>query len=726
MPYQNKPDRLLNLDRKLFLGLIVCLLLVLASSLLFFEKTQQQREANLRKSRGQEIVKSLLLLQQTLVDAETAQRGFKIAGDVQFLEPYYRATTTVEGEVASLRKKIEAQRPESLPALDDLEKEQRELFKFFASTITNERKTPMTFEQAKQGKLQMDGIRKDISDIISSEERQILEADEQTSRGFMTLMTVSTFTVLFSFLTLTSSILFLNRGAQHMRKRSQEHLALKERAEEASDMKSGFLANMSHEIRTPMNGIIGVVDLLRTTPLTSDQRNYVDIIRDSANTMLALLNNILDLSKIESGKFSLEKIGFELPSMIRSIINVFKYQASEKGLALDLMLADSVPHHLQGDPLRLRQILTNLIGNAVKFTEKGQVSVRLQVVEQRSEQVTIRCEVQDTGPGLPPEVQEKIFENFTQADPSTTRRHGGSGLGLSICKQLVEIMGGRIGVISEPGQGATFWIEIPLVKIPATAVEEIGPDEVEAQVRDFKQAFKVLIAEDNPINSQVFEGMLQKMNLPCRVAENGAIAVELLRRENFDMVLMDCNMPAMDGYEASRRIRQMTPPKNLIPIIAITANVMKGDREKCLEAGMNDVLSKPVSFPDLQKKLYQFLLKSDFRQSVQDAVEVLRTLQGPQNPNFLKDLVQVFVRDTPKQIGEAEEAARKGDQIQVEKITHTLKSSFASFGAKAASDRALEMEKGATKMSTEETLKRLAKLRDDFASVRDVLKTIVS
>lgn len=502
-------------------------------------------------------------------------------------------------------------------------------------------------------------------------------------------------------------LVLANKISEHLLKKGNkalnELLKTQKELKETMKVKEQFLANMSHEIRTPMNAIIGFTDLILKTSLNAEQKQYIDAIKTSGQNLLVIVNDILDFSKSQAGKLVFEQIDIQLSQIVSTLIDLMLPKSTEKNIRLSSRIDPAIPDYLIGDPTRLNQILLNLVSNAIKFTESGEIKIIIELLNETAETVELAFLVKDTGIGIPPEKLDSIFEGFTQATNETTRKYGGTGLGLTIVKQLVEQQGGTVLVESEVGIGSTFSFRMNFKKgceIKKKHAE--NPELVTKKVDDLS----ILLVEDNYLNQVLATKVLTNWNWKVDVADNGQIAVDKLQNKDYDLILMDIQMPEMDGYDATRYIRNnLPPPKSTIPIIAMTAHAISGEMERCEEVGMNDYISKPFNEDHLYSKILTVLNINNAMEEnsnpdnqinehkYTDLTYLKKLSKG--DDDFVKQMISIFINQTPTAIQKMEADLSNRDWASLRAVAHKMKPSFSFVGVTSLQEKIETIEDNA-------------------------------
>lgn len=537
----------------------------------------------------------------------------------------------------------------------------------------------------------------------------------------------------------TVQFMAIERDVTKARAQQQQLEQARREAERASQAKSDFLAMMSHEVRTPLNGVLGALGLLLDTDLDASQRKYAQTGRRSAEWLLSIINNILDFSKMEAGKFELEPAVFDVHRLVGSVVEILEPRASEKAISIVAEIDRAVPPHAVGDSTKIRQILLNLASNGVKFTARGEVRIGVAVLERHEGEMRLRFSVTDTGAGIELEQQKRVFEEFWTRSGSRVAGHEGTGLGLSISRRLVQILGGEIGFESQPGRGSRFWFDIPLStadaeSVPREAVEQVHDWTGPAEAQRIELRGRVLVAEDNPANQLIVQSLLTRLGLQVDVVANGLEAVDAVRTRPYDLVLMDIGMPEMDGISATRAIRAMDEAMARVPIVAVTAHVMRGERESLLAQGLDDYLSKPIDRQALMTCLRRWLTggegepraapppEAPERVRAGDALvdrDTLDRLLEDVGPESAQAVMDAFIDELTKQTAVLEGAADRTDLALMAQAAHRLKSSAASLGALQLSQLAASIEQAARSGQAEAAVAAVGEFRGLSRATRE-------
>lgn len=478
---------------------------------------------------------------------------------------------------------------------------------------------------------------------------------------------------------------------QELKEKNEKLILAKEKEEESNKIKEQFMASISHEIRTPLNAIIGFQELLRDTPLNEEQKDFLHSIDFAGRNLLVLINDILDLSKIEAGKFVFNETQFDFRNTIRSVVELMEYRATDKSISISYEVDENIPTHVFGDQARLSQVLINLVGNAVKFTEKGFVKIKVKLLSESKKDVRCEFKIEDSGIGIPKDKLDIIFDRFTQVSSDTTRKYGGTGLGLSIVKEIVELQGGKVGVESEVGVGSTFHFEFTFKKGSKSSTKPSS--QIDVNLNKTKVELKNLhglLAEDIVLNQQLVKKIMEKWGYTIDVVFNGEEAIEKVKNNNYDFILMDIQMPNMDGTTATTVIRKMEDPiKRNIPIIALTAQASMAEADKCLALGMNAYMSKPFKAQELKQKINELVNKINNKKEInQENIKLQNTIydlthlkeHADGDKTFLEEIYKEFLNEMPKKLIEIHGAKKTKDVDQLAKIFHSLHGIFSTFG----------------------------------------------
>lgn len=628
--------------------------------------------------------------------------------------------------------KFSAIQLESLNALSELyalKKDYKSAYDYFKRASSIKDSIAETKQQVKLDELKtkFETEQKDKKIELLNKDKLLEQANAAKQRQLKNIFIAGAIMLLLIAAVLYNRYSLKRKVALELEKKNEIIKLEKERAEKSEQFKQQFLANMSHEIRTPLNAISGMTELLQDAAFDEQYKKYLQVIKNSSENLLAVINDILDLSKIEAGKMELEKIPFNLHELVDHVYQSFAFRAKEKGIELEVEVNKDIPANVIADPMRLTQVLINLTGNAVKFTDKGfvRLSVSLSNAERIASPVSlteVRFEVSDTGIGIPPEQQSKVFESFRQSHAGTTRKYGGTGLGLTISQNLVELMGGKIEMVSEENKGSVFSFSIP-VQVPD--VISVGHAK-QQPVKEFAKAApsKILLVEDNEYNRLLVNDALHK-KMPAAnlvMAASGKEAIDIMQREKFDLVLLDISMPEMDGYEVAEIIRhKLSDEVKHIPIIAITANVSQAEMEKCKAAGMNDFMAKPFRISDLvatvskyipaeyTHEIKEFKSETHTQGSVIDLSYLNNFTEGDEDE--IKKYVQIFLHRIPVALNEIEMAFRQNSEKQVVSILHGIKPLLVSVGLNDCEKIISEMEMQKERLRTAKMLPAVLNIR---------------
>ena len=619
-------------------------------------------------------------LQTDVIFSESALRDLITSDDEQHILDLKKSYVSIQSELMEIDGIIRTD--SSAKLLDQLRSLMSEKiensYRVINELNTNGKDSALAFIRTLRGRIIRDSIIQTISLIDQNRQTSLSNISASVSMNSVKAKSLGITLALVACLASIIAFWYLVDQSLRQQKLIKTLDTSEKKLKEASTIREQFVANISHEIRTPMNAILGFTGLLQKTDLGRDQQEYIRSIRSSAENLLTIINDILDLSRIESGMMHIEKLPFNLRELMDSVITMMNVKAKSLGLYLHTEVDDSIPQMLTGDAIRLTQILVNLISNALKFTHEGGVEIKVVVIDKKDEIARIRFTIADTGIGIPSEKLKTIFERFHQAQPETTRRYGGTGLGLSIVKQLVEIQDGTIGVKSEQGKGSEFLVELSYqILSEDNSALHLSPAELITE--PIFEKTKILVAEDNPMNQKLVKYLLEQWHIDFDLRSNGVDTVEALKQTSaeYNLILMDIQMPEMDGYTATEKIRNELHLS--IPIIAMTAHALAGEKEKCLAAGMDDYISKPLHEEQLYKLLNKYASKKFTPASSVIDLEYLQTISKGDKA-FEKNMIRSFSIQIPEELKKLKIAIENKDYGNIASITHTMKSTVLYMG----------------------------------------------
>lgn len=670
----------------------ICLIVFIAVNANRFMKSMSENNSRLYDAyRISELMKSF---RSNITVMGNKERSYIVTGDAKFREEYKLKESETKAYL-QLMEKYFVEKPEEglFKQLKVLTYQKIMQAKNLSHTMPGIPLMPEEEEQEQSAGLQtMDSINSTIDLInhsLGKTTRGLIDNSityVHSSRNWgMLEVSVGILATLIAVIILFRDINVRNRLEAELR-------IAKKQADDNAMMKEQFMANMSHEIRTPMNAILGFTDLLHKTKLDGIQTEYLSAISHSSANLLSIINDILDFSKIEAGMLRIESIPFNVGEVVRSLRIIFEEKAREKGLAFQIIADPRIPATVFGDPTRLAQILVNLLNNAFKFTDHGSVRLMLEIEDLQPKQLKLRFRVKDTGVGIPVDKQAAVFERFNQGNAETTRKYGGTGLGLSIVKSLVGMQNGTIAFTSKEYAGTEFSFTIPYAVSQERAET---PEEIPAESPAlFEKKYRVLLAEDNVLNQKLTTTLLKGFGLDCQVAGDGAEALEKLQKEKFDLVLMDIQMPVLDGYHATQRLRQEL--ELTLPVIAMTAHSMEGELQKCMSFGMNGYISKPFKEEELYQMMRKYLGKEtdNTRKPVPagrlDLSELYKMSKG--SKDFIREMAEIFVGQNPGDLAELETGIMGIDYEGISNVAHRMKTSVGFMGLKALMKPLQEIE----------------------------------